>query len=577
MSADETFDVVTRIVVDPKGSAPGIAAVQRQIGMLDRQIQGVGTQLSNTLRNAAGLLGAAVAFRAGQGIVSQIVGINTAAQNAEIGIAGLFAAMSKTSVPAQLGNARAVFAQLRADAAAGAGDTQDYVDAYQRILGPAKAAGATMEQIREMTRLGLGAGFALRGEQGLKVAGMDIVQGLLGGLSPAESQVLAPLLGIAGSSLQQLNKAGPEEKVQIILKALRAMDPAVKAMGGTWDAQFSTLKDNAKQLIASASAPIFQRWLEHLRHVNEWMTANKDLMFEYAEKWGRRAVDVWDQILSRAREIAKLTAGAGVVGLAGRSGLPSVAGTVIGGAGIGGSAAAAGVLALLAVQGLAVHEAFQTHPKLWTQITTQARALERSAQSLLTGLRALEPAVAAGSPLRFAFDSFGVGLATMGQGYLTMATHAVTATDGVTRFGGAVFRLATEWLPAALKALAGYGTPGSANRILDSAIIGAFEGVEKGPGMGMSPFRGGGMAMGGMRGPAEWQGPVRTFANALEHAGLVGNIGRAHKPQPIKPVVNVTINVEQAQDPHRVAVALKDVLSNAAKWQTAARKSLEAR
>lgn len=566
--SDENFDVVTRIVVDPKGSAPGIAAVQRQISELNRQVEGIGSNITRTLRLAVGVLGASAVFSAGKGIVSTIVGINTAAQNAEMGIAGLFAAMSGTSVPAQLGNARGVFAQLRADAAAGAGETQDYVDAYQRILGPARAAGASLEQIRELTRLGLGAGFALRGDAGLKVAGMDIVQGLLGGLSPAESQVLAPLLGISGSSLQALNKAGPEEKVKIILKALQAMDPAVKAMGATWDAQFSTLKDNAKQLIASASAPIFARWLEHLTAANQWMVANRDLMFEYAETFGRRAVDVWDQILERAREVAKLGVAGGALGLVGRSGLAGAAGTAIGGAGLGGAAAAAGVLGTLAVAGLAVNSTFQAHPQLWSRISLHGQELGTAIVGLGTSLKTLSPLIAPGSPLRSFFDTWGTSLALMADGLLVVGKYSAYAADGVIRIGGALTRLATEWLPGAIP---GEGKGDTAFQRKEDrerakrSSDGLWDSIWRdalGPKVTTEIRR------------APIYGPERSFLQTFGSAFKKVEVG---KPPPFKPTVNVTVYVEQATDPYRVAIAMKDVFANAAKWQTAARKQLEAR
>jgi hypothetical protein len=521
----EEFDVITRIVVDPRGSAAGIAGVQRQIDGLNRNVERVGANLTTAFRTAASYFAASAVFQGATSLTRQIIGIQTAAQNAEIGVAGLFAAMQGTGVAEQLGVARGVTAQLRADAAAGAGEMQDYVDGYQRLLGPATAVGASLEQVRELTQLGLGAGFALRGEMGLKTAAVDIVQALQGGLSASESQVVVPMLSMIGSSLQELNAAEGPEKMAIILKALRAMKPGIEAMGKTWDAQFSTLKDNAKQLLGAASAPIFERWSEHLLAANEWMAKNRDLMQEYAEVWGEKAVRVWDTMLDRAKEIAKVSVGVGVVGGAARSGLVGAAGTAVGGVGAAGAAAGAGILSILALQVTAVYSAFSSNPKLWTELTTAATGFTSALSSLWSAFGLLAPIIAPGSPLRLVIDNYGESLVKMAELYIWIGTAAVTAADGLVRMWAALGRTVAD--------LAG----------LDVRAAPAWQG----------PI---------MPEVAAWQGPIKP---------------EVRKQPPFKPTINVVVNVEQARDPYRVALTMKEVFKNMNKYQDQARQTLQAR
>lgn len=89
------------------------------------------------------------------------------AQTSRMGVASLFSAVGGMSTPAALLAGADTARKLSMDAAVGVGGEQDYMTGFARIYQPALQAGGNAETARELTRLSLGAGFALQGQEGL--------------------------------------------------------------------------------------------------------------------------------------------------------------------------------------------------------------------------------------------------------------------------------------------------------------------------------------------------------------------------------------------------------------------------
>lgn len=559
-TSGDNVEVNTRFVVDH--NVPGLAAVDRKIAGIGASVQALGRNFGMAL----GFVGAREAIRGLAAVGSQLIGIHTQSENAKLGIAGLYAAMNKSSVADQLGLAGDTLKQLRADAAAGAGGLQDYADAYQMLLAPVRAAGGDLEKVRELTKLGIAGGFAMRGPEGMKLGTLDILQGLQGGLSAAESQILMPLLTMAGSSLDELNKADKPKKLEIITKALKLMEPAAEAMGKTWSAQMSTLGDHAKSLARTVTAPLFERWSQQLRTVNTWLGENAENMRLMANVYGQRILNTYDQLIERSGQLAKTGLAGGAFSMVARSGAVGAAGAAVGGAGAGGLAATAGILTLIAAAGFAVHQAFANHPELWAQVTAAGHFVAAASASLGNSWRAWQGVFAAGSPVMTFMDLWGRWLITLGTGLATVVGYTIQFGDALVRLGAYFVRIQTELLPMALGKHIAFMRKDISRSDRDSSI----------------------KDLGGKIWDETWNAAAPPAApdptKLLGRRWAGGEKGRRLKNDPLA-VTNNTTNIgkvevkivtEQLDDPNRVASSFQVVLNQIKRHPTGIRSPMAA-
>ncbi|HYD02623.1 MAG TPA: hypothetical protein VEB22_15455 [Phycisphaerales bacterium] len=590
MSEREEFDVVTRIVVDPR--IPGVDGVSRQVQGLAGGVERMGARIKNAMNLAFGVVALQQFASTAKRVADSLLGIHTASQEAQTGIAGIFAAMNKSTVADEMGMAVEVIAQLRGDAAKGAGELQDYADAYQRLLAPVKAAGGALEDVRELTRLGLGAGFALRGQEGLKVAAIDILQGLQGGLSPAESQVLAPLLSVIGSSLDELNKAKPEEKLALIKRALTAMQPAVEATGKTWNAQVATLRDGVKLLVQQVTAPLFDRWSQQLEAVNTWMAANSGQMQAMVDRLGPRLVEIWDALVRNAERFAEATAAGAAAATAAKMG--SMAGGLSGGlrlaggggVALGSIATAGAALAAVGAAAAAMTYALEQHPEMLGELRESFSLTAQAGQQLADASNRLAPALqrgadAIGSQLIKSMERGVHGFGILAAGLVKLGLLAAQAAESI---GIAVKMLGigldTNMSPTekniartelsldfVRRTVAVVSQPASV--AAERAIRGALKDWA-----GYNPKSD--PALLGVKGPSGLD-DAPELRSRLVGAGAIfdsisGNRGKV-KPQPSPKIgpVTVNVNVEQAQDPNRVAITMDTVFKNLDRYRTQSR------
>jgi hypothetical protein len=304
----EEFDIVARIVADDD-TDPGAQSAENRLGRVERRAEGVGRSIGRWLTRGFAMLGGSYALkRLSQGII----GIQTEIQNAEYGMASLFSATYQMPIVDSLQLARAEVQGLRQDAAVGVGELQHYLQGYQYLLGPGTMAGMSREQIRQLTKLSLSAGFAQRGQEGLQLAPMDVVQALQGGASGIRTPIVTASLAAVGTTEAKFNAMKPAERVKELMRAFEAFAPGVELMGQSWDAQMSTLKDGVKELLRTVTRPLFDRWTEQLRKANDWIDRNRAGLTDIAERIGPKLVTLYDNLVKNAGTYAALTAGAAV-------------------------------------------------------------------------------------------------------------------------------------------------------------------------------------------------------------------------------------------------------------------------
>ena len=335
---DTTFEVRTQFVID--GQVPGLAGVNRRLDGISNRVTGLGRDITRMIGGAF----ATVAGGAGLAALTRgVVGLHTEVQNAELGIGSLINALTGTDMARSLGMARTQLAGLRQDAARGAGELSDYTQGFQTIMGPALAAGANMEQIRRLTRLSLTAGFALRGQEGLRLATSDVQQALTAGVGDRTTPIVNQALRSVGVTNAAFNAMAPERRLATLERAFGSFGEAAEVMGQTWDAQAATLRDGVKDLARTLTQPLFERWTGQLSNVNDWLVRNHEQLERTARLLGDKIVSGYDGLLGNAGGLG--AAGAGLVGAGGAARVGGGVLAAIGGGATAGLGVAAGVIA----------------------------------------------------------------------------------------------------------------------------------------------------------------------------------------------------------------------------------------
>jgi len=578
VSSDTDYEIVTRIKVRDEADR-GIDGVQRKLKGVEREGKRVGLSLTSAIGGAFAAIGGGALFG---GIARGILSVNGELEQANAGMATLLSGIAQMPIADAISVARSQVQGLREDAAEGVGELSDYMRGFQMLLGPGLTGGASLDQLRTLTRTSLAAGFAQRGTTGLEQAPMDIVQALTSGVNDRQTPIALSALQAINVEAGTFNKLQMTEKIETLTRAFGAFDEGVALMGQTWDAQMATLQDRTKGLFQIASQPLYDRWSEQLQDANGWLSDHSDKLEDMADRWGRQMVVVWDAIISKAKVYAAILAGAALA--------PAVPAVAAGAGRLGVGVAAGAALARRNVASLGVG----------TMLTARTAGLVPVAGLLGRGALAgvsklLTPLVRLAGPLALAAMLFSsmhgalvefpgvLSFVTGAWGTLMLSLDQLAESFGLLNGRGSLLNLAGATLVGVLGGLM-YGfsfgvkviatlTTGIATffRVLGAAIQGAW---------------------------AALQGRKDPFAAVLKVANAsnkhLNDIWTDWKPPPLpelpevgdgdgdlKPPsritningpVNVTVEVETAEDPARVAATWDNVLDRVRRNRLQARR-----
>lgn len=235
---------------------------------------------------AVGGMGMVFAEAAGQALYMGAVGgiqafttaLTTAARTihdlnlqAESSIAGLqanFMALDKASAGNARMAARGTYRRLERMAAVGPGETQDYIDAFQRIYAPARSRGASVGDVEKLAGLAIASGAARGGPGAARYAAMDVYQALTSGVNLQHTPFAVQALNNAGISMDQFRAADGAEQLRMLMKGFETYTPAIVEFSKTVAAQEDTFSDSMKRLIRTVSSDVFEVYRINLMRVN---------------------------------------------------------------------------------------------------------------------------------------------------------------------------------------------------------------------------------------------------------------------------------------------------------------------
>lgn len=578
------YTLVGRIVVRD-ASSPGATSAQKNLQAVEDKARTVGFNISGFLGRAFAILGGASIVG---GAVRGLVGLNSEIETARGGLATLYSAISGVPISEGLKLARGELKALQADARAGVGELSNYIEGYSKILGPGLNAGVSLDFMRELNKNALAAGAALRGDQGLWMAPMDLTQALTSGATDKTTPIVAAALSASGIGLDKFNAMAAAEKFQALNDAFKAFAPGVALMGKSWAAQSSTFNDNIKETIRIVTAPLFDRWTDGLRRANEWIDAHRDTLTDIADTWGARLLRVWDYAIANARTYLGLLVAAAavqaaptVIGAArGAGGALGRAGGAVRGfasdpfgfasvfAGVGGGANAvagpgmmaalrgalagfsrlAGPIALVALAATSAYASLQEFPALLGFLADSGRYVVESFAGLADAFGTLTQS---GSALNY------VGAALVmtfgGLGYVLGGLVRVVGTFAIGL--GVVFGLIGEGLGIIYSALNGDGSAASIGTDRMAALL-----VNSQDQLGDLWF---GTKGNGVQG--------EQFGKPGELPTLPGEIPKP--PNVNIGTVNMVMKTEINADPARIMVAWEEGADRLSRFKTSARRS----
>jgi len=274
MAASTVYDVRVKYMLDDKASR-GLANIGKQARRSAKSTGGLEKTLRRMAVGAVGYFG----FRTAK---KWLVDYNKEMEAARIKMATLVSMNMGGSWAKNQKRANFLVSQFTKDAAKGVGTTKDYVDFAGDITLPLLNAGASMEQLTELTKAGVTAAktFGIEGA----VAGRDVQQMLMGTVRSVDR--LPRLLGVSAEEWNKMVRTkGPEETLRKLNEVLNTpeIQKAAEVYGKSWDGVTSTLEDNLQRAFGKVGIPLMQKLSAEMQKLNKWFEENPQKVKEITD------------------------------------------------------------------------------------------------------------------------------------------------------------------------------------------------------------------------------------------------------------------------------------------------------
>lgn len=214
-----------------------------------------------------------------------LVDYNSQLENAQVTMSGLLQMNMGGEFAKNQKRANDLLKQFQQDAKASTATTKDFVDFAGLVVGPITRSGASMEDLREVTKGAVIAAraFGIEGE----IAARDIEQALGGTLKAGDRfarALLEPYLKSQGvtkdftKAWNAMTKADPARAAKELVKAFNqpAIANMAKAQEKSWAGVTSTLEDNLQRAVGKVGLPLMQAMSKEFEKLSVWFDKNPD-------------------------------------------------------------------------------------------------------------------------------------------------------------------------------------------------------------------------------------------------------------------------------------------------------------
>ena len=268
--ATTTYDVLVRYLLKDKASR-GIAGIGREA---DKAAASTGL-LGKTIKRLAIAGAGFLTFKAGKKL---LIDYNKELNQARIQMSGLLNLNLGGTWAQNQKKANMLVQRFQKDAKKSVGTTKDFVDMGAMLVGPLTRAGASIEDIGDVTKGAVIASRAFGVEA--EFAARDIEGALAGTLGKKDrfARALLEPMGLTTDKWNEMVKKTPGKASEMLLKAFRqsAIQKMADEQGKSWSGVMSTFSDNIQRAFGKVGLPLMMAITKEVQKVNAWFDANPD-------------------------------------------------------------------------------------------------------------------------------------------------------------------------------------------------------------------------------------------------------------------------------------------------------------
>lgn len=302
-------DVTYRVVVDLStqgdlgkaldGTQSKLAGLDSSFSKLGSSVSDFGGKLADAFTGAvekagqlAMTMGKLGAVAAGAGVTYGVMKLNNELEKTQISLAAIFGAAGQTdNIGDGMKVAAGTMSKMRTDAAALPGEFKDLVGIFKDISVPGFQAGASIDRLRDLSAktMAVSAVMGLPMEQ----AGREMAM-LLEGRAGAHNVLGMRLAGLGGDKAEKFNKSSAADRLSLVSKELEKFAPAIGVYAKSFDGLSSTLLDNTKKFLGTATLPLFEKVKGTMGGINSWFDGSESKLNTYATLIGDKLAAAWD-------------------------------------------------------------------------------------------------------------------------------------------------------------------------------------------------------------------------------------------------------------------------------------------
>lgn len=198
-----------------------------------------------------------------------VSGLNSELEKTKIGLADILTSNGVTdNLTAGLDASAGLMKQIRKDAAALPGETKDLAQIFKLASIPGLRSGASVGKIETLSANAMAFGMGTVGLDG-GTTSRELAM-LLSGRAGAHN-VLGANLGLIGGEAKRFNAQSGAKQFQEVESLLAKHAGSIGLYAESFEGLYSSVKDNAKNLTAQATSPLFESVKASLREANEWL------------------------------------------------------------------------------------------------------------------------------------------------------------------------------------------------------------------------------------------------------------------------------------------------------------------
>jgi hypothetical protein len=289
----------------------GGAGFARSMGRLSDRVRSFADRLRGTQTIAGGLLRSLISLGAGyvgfqalsRGIrfmVGGMLDFQRSVEQTRIGLQSIISAIDGISFEEARASAEAVWKALAEDALRSTATTQEMFDIFQGIVGPIRAAGQSLQTVRDITNSTVAAASAL---------GVDFAQAqrdiglMVRGTAGMDTRLFSLLrsMNLINQTTEEWNRnLTTQERITELQRALGNFDEAAAAYGQSFAGVTSSFRDIVQQLSASLAGPVFEQVTAFLNRINNLILANRDAIEQVLTRAGNAAAAAFSQVADQA-------------------------------------------------------------------------------------------------------------------------------------------------------------------------------------------------------------------------------------------------------------------------------------